>query len=485
MSQDPKVSAMTVVNASSPQISDVAETTETPRKNMRDLKNMLQAVLICIVLQLFLLWIIGKEELKSARDERSSLVAADYREHDEQSTKEKLRNALIIGGVIMTVIIVMTFLMLLIFYMHWEKIFFKIFTGLLLMSIVVNGLFIATLIVSTNDVVVDIITVVLFAYNMAVVVTISLIWMAPKLVQQMSLILICNITAFLINYLLYNTMTWILVGFLIVWDLIAVLCPFGPLKLMVNIVDRSGGKLPNVLIYHTIIMRGMKLTKSASRRKLGNFNNNNKFPQFETDTTIEETSFSEEKTETKMCLLECRNRNFHNKNRLPVNVSASTNGKGSATEFDAQSMATNENTSNEVSNDASGDETTYLKVPAIRPTKSSRLSIFADQDQLQDYMDEIENEYESTGSQLGLGDFIFYSLMVGKAYGYGNWISTIAVLISILSGLVLTVMILFLTNIRALPALPISCTLGLIVFLLSHYTLEPMIEMLNDKQLFV
>ena len=74
--------------------------------------------------------------------------------------------------------------------------------------------------------------------------------------------------------------------------------------------------------------------------------------------------------------------------------------------------------------------------------------------------------------KLGLGDFIFYSVLVSRAARSGDWVSGTACLVVIEMGLGGTLFLLAVFR-KALPALPISIGLGLVCFLLTRFFAMP------------
>ncbi|GMH82253.1 hypothetical protein TrVE_jg11823 [Triparma verrucosa] len=95
------------------------------------------------------------------------------------------------------------------------------------------------------------------------------------------------------------------------------------------------------------------------------------------------------------------------------------------------------------------------------------------------FTEELEDNYEDDedddGSiKLGLGDFIFYSVLVSKAATY-SFTTCVVCIIVILAGLGGTMVLLSVYK-QALPALPISIFFGVTFYLLTRFSIEPYIE---------
>lgn len=86
--------------------------------------------------------------------------------------------------------------------------------------------------------------------------------------------------------------------------------------------------------------------------------------------------------------------------------------------------------------------------------------------------------------KLGLGDLIFYSILVSKSLIYGGWNTAAACYIAILVGLILTLTLLVIYK-KALPALPISIVLGVIFYFISINMVNPFVKTLHFNMIYM
>jgi presenilin 1 len=74
--------------------------------------------------------------------------------------------------------------------------------------------------------------------------------------------------------------------------------------------------------------------------------------------------------------------------------------------------------------------------------------------------------------------------LVGKASSEGDWNVTVACVVAILVGLAATLILLAFWQ-KALPALPISITLGMIFYFSTLHVITPFMERCLVKQVFL
>lgn len=94
-----------------------------------------------------------------------------------------------------------------------------------------------------------------------------------------------------------------------------------------------------------------------------------------------------------------------------------------------------------------------------------------------------EDGAERNSIRLGLGDFIFYSVLVAKAAEY-SFATFVACALVILAGLGGTLVLLSVYH-HALPALPISILLGILMYGMTRMWIEPWIEAVMSQPYYV
>ncbi|XP_028398701.1 presenilin-1-like [Dendronephthya gigantea] len=342
-----------------------------------------------------------------SRSSGQYLIYTPFHEQEGISTAEKaghaFLNAIIVIGVVlgMTVILVILYL----------KKCYKIIAGWLILSSLLLLFFFSFIyiqeLLQVYNIAMDYFTLSIIIWNFGVVGMVCIHWKGPLFLQQIYLILVSALMALVFIKYLPDWTTWFILGAISIYDLFAVLCPNGPLQILVRTAQERNEPIFPALIYSSTIMWGIGM--------------------------------------------------------------ANENEPGKPTEEEQ-----NDEAFDQVSDQGDG--------PSPREA-SNAVSALAGESRVNNRNDRNEEE-EEKGVKLGLGDFIFYSVLVGKASSYGDWNTTIACYVAILIGLCLTLLLLMIFK-RALPALPISIAFGLVFNFATSELVKPFTDELASKQVFI
>lgn len=267
-------------------------------------------------------------------------------------------------------------------------------------------------------------------WNFGVVGLICIHWKGPLKLQQAYLVFISALMALIFIKYLPNWTTWVVLGVIALWDLFAVLAPFGPLRILVETAQERNDQLFPALIYSAGVVYALV---GMADREEGNTEQRPSSNRTASRTTRQDSAdgFSREWVE---------GQEHHRDPSRPVL-------------------------------DQRQDQ------PPQRQYNNAHATNQAEVDE-QGFMN------EDKGIKLGLGDFIFYSILVGKASSYGDWNTTIACFVAILIGLSVTLMCLALFR-RALPALPFSIAFGLLFYFLTSLIVTPFANTMSTNQIFI
>lgn len=277
----------------------------------------------------------------------------------------------------------------------------------------------------------DWVSLVIAVWNFTVGGLIAVFGVAPKIVNQAFLIVMSALMAYIFRTL-PGWSTWTILAALVVWDLFAVLHKWGPLNQLVKLARSRNDSLP-ALVYDTD-----PNTTGRDNRKVRNWGDK-----------------SESKKKSKSRAASSTPPSQHMESNSTAEASALT-----------QSARTNPSSQT--------DQDTLI------PEKGHG----EDSGLLQNGTAKSEEGVGTLGThlKLGLGDFVFYSILVAQASREGA-MATVAAFVAILAGLAVT---LFLVTVykKALPALPISICAGLMATFLTRYAVQPLIEHLIQELIF-
>jgi len=451
-------------------------------------------VTICLVVTIILVRTIQMGQVDE--NARWKGLAYNEDENEDDSNAQKLGGALINAAIMVTLITCMTFL----FVFFYKKGWMKVIYGWLIMSSVMMlaavGAFVFLRLLTVYNAPLDMPSFFIILWNFATVGLAAIFWRAPLLLQQIYLLISSAFLATMFYALLPTWTTWVVLGAVALYDIVAVLCPKGPLRMLVETAqERPDQPLPGLLYSAGIAYIQHQLPQHPEQR-------------CETQETQEHQEQQEEEENTDRDDDDNGDDDGNDDDGNDDNVGdeedtlvappppARSDSTRSATvinsdgsrirakyryeyeyEYDEESDADDESRRSrrrhllvdDSDDDQDGQELgMYPPVPA-RGHSSLQMG-GDDEGGANTYQSPLERS-SGRGLKLGLGDFIFYSVLVSHA-AVSDMVSMFTTTVAILMGLVLTLFALGIYK-RALPALPFSIALGLIFYITTELVMTP------------
>ncbi|XP_044484111.1 presenilin-like protein At2g29900 [Mangifera indica] len=396
-------------------------------------------VSICMLLVVILVSVLNSDS-SSSSSSVTTIATIAYSETSSDSSWDKFLGALLNSVVFVAVVTAVTFLLVLLFYLRCTK-FLKIYMGF--SAFVVLGFMggeIALFLIQKFSILIDCVTFLLVLFNFAVVGVLAVfISKMAIFVTQGYLVVIGMLVAYWFT-LLPEWTTWVLLVAMALYDLAAVLLPVGPLRLLVELAISRDEDIP-ALVYES---RPVINTDSGSR------NGVNQRRVWRDRRNAEHDSGE--------------NLNHHLNSSANMGSNSNSNTVVSVVSDGNDARLTRAEEGQVVEGDAE------LSAPLIDQRMNGRMHRQEDNASSENLLLEGIGLGSTGAIKLGLGDFIFYSVLVGRAAMY-DFMTVYACYLAIIAGLGVTLMLLAFYQ-KALPALPVSIMLGVLFYVLTRLLLE-------------
>ncbi|KAL4398584.1 hypothetical protein AHAS_Ahas01G0306500 [Arachis hypogaea] len=390
----------------------------------------------------------------------SSIATIAYTETTSDSSWDKFLGALLNSLAFVVVVTLATFVLVLLFYFRCTG-FLKIYMGF--SAFVVLGFLggeVFIFLIQHFSTPIDCFTFLLLLCNFAVVGVMAVFMSKMAIIVTQSYLVVIGILVAYWFTMLPEWTTWAMLVAMALYDLAAVLLPIGPLRLLVELAISRDEEIP-ALVYEArpVNVENLDPRVAVAQRRL----------------------WRERRVTENSNLRGDANVNVSNNNALGLGANAelnpgsdsNSNNPSSAGEDAILDSNLGSSTSYGIYSDRNlvraeegrvQETNSEITTPLIGHGVNVRIHSRAENVDASDENLMLEGiGLASSGAiKLGLGDFIFYSVLVGRAAMY-DFMTVYACYLAIIAGLGITLMLLAFYQ-KALPALPVSVALGHITF---------------------
>ncbi|KAF9114349.1 Presenilin-1 [Mortierella sp. AM989] len=209
---------------------------------MLQIYKIIKPVVVCMCLSI--LWIKISMAGSDYRPTQSSYTV--YKETATSTVTQNFIGGLANAGIIIGQIVIVTIIIVVLFKRGHIKFLIGFFMVVVAMLLGFMGYILLLNLIQVLRIPLDYVTMCFALWNFAVAGLVSVFWKGPMWLQQVYLTVMSSLMAFSLTGLAEWT-TWMLLALLVVWDLIAVLCPFGPLKILVESSKNQNQEVPALL----------------------------------------------------------------------------------------------------------------------------------------------------------------------------------------------------------------------------------------------
>ena len=471
-----------------------------------------------VLAALAVVFINDKNTLQQGADEMAA--AYEYFDTSNSSGGSALMLSLLNGLIMVSVIGAMTFVIVLLYKYKFMRciVGYMMFASTSLLAFLGANIWYNA--INIYSLPVDKFTFVMVLWNFAFVGVLAIFYGkgVPSWISQGYLVCTSVILAWHLSFF-DDMMAWSLLFMLALYDLCAVLTPCGPLKALVNLMSEEGApELPGLLYEAELPADVRRPGVPSSSQSYGGVNRS----RSSTTTGSASTSNSGVGSTTS-----ASTRGGDVQIELPLAVAQVYNlpvvdlPEKSRKIFDSRSSSNsgNDRPLLEGNSDSSGFDMpenpskkqlkadVVVKLPVnggrIERIRRKGKTVFLERNRHGDpkrilwvdrqgrvfaesteYGEGDEDEDSGRNSiRLGLGDFIFYSVMVAKA-AQNSFTTFITCMLVILAGLGGTLILLSVFH-HALPALPISIILGIFFYIVTRFLVQPWVEGILLKPYYV